>query len=69
MLTLNDLFSDSELYYEKMINIQFVGLDINKNLNVVKANRELDMAEGKLKRIVKAGRDTAGRSRQKSSVE
>ena len=28
------------------------------NLNVVKANRELNMVVGKLKRIVKAGRDT-----------
>ena len=58
VLTLNDLFSDPEPYYEKMINIKFVGLDINKNLNVVKANSELDMAVGKLKRMVKAGRET-----------
>ena len=40
------------------MNIKFVGLDIKKNLNVAKGNRELDMAAGKLKRIVKAGRNT-----------
>ena len=45
-------------YFVNVFNVKFPGIDISKELNLVKANKEIDSKLGKLKRITKAGRNT-----------
>ena len=45
-------------YFVSIFNLKFPGIDISKELNLVKANKEINSKLGKLKSITKAGRNT-----------
>lgn len=59
ILSFEDVFkTNSEPYYQKIINLTFPGIDISSDLNVIKASKELEEKIGKPERIVKSNRNT-----------
>ena len=55
---MNDIFKDPDPYYAKMINVTFPGVDISKDMNIIKTEAELYQKIGKSKKIVKANKNT-----------
>ena len=57
LIYLEDMFS-KEPYYAHIFNITFPGIDITKDLNVIRCNNELLQTIGKPKKIVKSNKNT-----------
>ena len=58
ILSLHDIFEKDEPYYPKMVNLTFPGIDISSDLNIIRAEAELNKQIGKPERIIKANKST-----------
>ena len=57
LINLETVFQEKP-YFVNVFNIKFPGVDINEELNIIKADKEIKSKVGKLKKIVKAGKNT-----------